>query len=133
MGLVGIIILLLIMTFNGLEMSAVTKLAMVMAGADGKVEQTELTYMAIEMARFGIKDAEPVIKGANAMDPTIAMAIIEKFDYERKKYVAAYLGTMMAADGNIDDKELAIWRLTSTLCGLPSMNIQDAINYIKNL
>lgn len=121
------------MTFNGLEMSAVTKLAMVMAGADGKVEQSELTYMALEMARFGIKDSEPIIKGANAMDPTIAMAIIEKFDYERKKYVAAYLGTMMAADGDIDDKELAVWRLTSTLCGLPSMTIQEAINHIKSI
>ena len=114
-------------------MSAVTKLAMVMAGADGKVEQSELTYMALEMARFGIKDADPVINGANAMDPTIAMAIIGKFDYERKKYVAAYLGTMMAADGDIDDKELAVWRLTSTLCGLPSMTIQEAINHIKNI
>lgn len=122
-----------IMTFNGLEMSAVTKLALVMAAADGKVEKSELAYMAIEMARFGIQDAETVLNGAQAMDPTIAMAIVEKFDYERKKYVAAYLGTMMAADGDIADKELAIWRLTSTLCGLPSMNIQEAINHIKNL
>ena len=30
-------------------------------------------------------------------------------------------------------KELSLWRLTSTLCGLPSMNIQEAINHIKNL
>ena len=121
------------MSFTGLEMSAITKLAMVMAAADGKVEQSELAYMAIEMARFGIQDADPVLNGAKAIDPTIAMAIVEKFDYERKKYVAAYLGTMMAADGDIDDKELAVWRLTSTLCGLPSMTIKEAVNYIKNL
>ena len=114
-------------------MSAITKLALAMAAADGEVEKTELTYMAIEMARFGINDAEPILKGAEAMDPTIALAIVEKFDYERKKYVAAYLGTMMAANGDIDDKELALWRLTSTLCGLPSMNIQEAINHIKNI
>lgn len=120
------------MSFTGLEMSALTKLAMVMAGADGKVEQSELAYMAVEMARFGVMDAEPVIRGANAMDPTIALAIVEKFDYERKKYVAAYLGTMMAADGNIDDKELAIWKLTSSLCGLPSMNIKEAVEFIQN-
>ena len=121
------------MTFDGLEMSAVTKLAMVMAAADGKVEKSELAYMAIEMARFGIKDPDPILNGAEKMDPGIAMAIVEKFDYERKKYVAAYLGTMMASDGDIDEKELAIWKLTSTLCGLPSMNIKDAINHIKNL
>lgn len=114
-------------------MSAVTKLALVMAAADGKVENSELAYMALEMARFGIQDAEPILNGARTMEPSIAMAIVERFDYERKKYVAAYLGTMMAADGNIADKELAIWRLTSTLCGLPSMNIQEAINHIKNM
>ena len=34
---------------------------------------------------------------------------------------------------DIDDKELAVWRLTSTLCGLPSMTIKEAINHIKNL
>lgn len=121
------------MTFTGLEMTAVTKLAMVMVAADGKVEQTELACMAVEMARFGIKDADPILEGAKTMNPTIAMAIVEKFDSERKKYVAAYLGTMMAADGDINDKELAVWRLTSTLCGLPSMNIHDAIDYITSL
>lgn len=114
-------------------MSAITKLALVMAAADGKIEKTELTYLAIELARFGVQDAEPLINGAQAMDPTIAMAIVEKFDYEKKKYVAAYLGTMMAANGEIDDKELAVWRLTSTLCGLPTMDIQEALYHIKNL
>lgn len=104
-----------------------------MVGADGKVESTELACMAIEMARFGIKDSEPIIKAANSMDPTIAMAIVEKFDYEKKKYVTAYLGTIMAADGDIDDKELAIWKLTSSLCNLPSMNIKEAVNYMQNL
>lgn len=121
------------MTFTGLEMSAVTKLAMIMAAADGKVENSELAYMAVEMARFGVQDADSILNGAKAMDPTIAMAVVEKFDFERKKYVAAYLGVMMASDGKIDDKELAIWKLTSSLCGLPSMNIQDAVNHIKNM
>ena len=121
------------MTFNGMEMSAITKLALIMAAADGKIENTEVAYMAIEMNRFGITNADPIIKGAEAMDPAIAMAIVGKFDYERKKYVAAYLGTMMAADGNVADKELAVWKVTSTLCGLPLMNIQDAISHIRNL
>lgn len=121
------------MTFTGLEMTAVTKLAMVMVSADGKVEQTELACMAVEMARFGIQDADPIIDAANSMEPTIAMAIVEKLDYEKKKYVSAYLGTIMAIDKDIDDKELAVWKLTSTLCGLPSMNIKEAIDYMANL
>ena len=104
-----------------------------MAAADGKVEKSELTYIALEMARFGVKDADSILKGAEEMDPTIALSIVSKMTPKEKKYVAAYLGTIMAVDGDIDAKELSLWRLTSSLCGLPTMNIQEAIQYIKEM
>ena len=121
------------MTFTSIEMSAIAKLALAMAGADGKVDKSELTYIALEMARFGVKDADPILKGADEMDPTIALSIVSKMTPKEKKYVAAYLGTVMAVDGNINEKELSLWRLSSTLCGLPTMNIQEAINHIKTM
>lgn len=121
------------MTFTSIEMSAIAKLALAMAGADGNVEKSELSYIALELARFGVKDANPILKGADDMDPTIALSIVSKMTFEEKKYVAAYLGTLMAVNGEIDDKELSLWKLTSTLCGLPSMNIQEAINHIQNI
>ena len=104
-----------------------------MAAADGKVEKSELTYIALEMARFGVKDADSILKGAEEMDPTIALSIVSKMTPKEKKYVAAYLGTIMAVNGDIDAKELSLWRLTSSLCGLPTMNIQEAIQYIKEM
>ena len=124
---------LIIMTFTSIEMSAISKLALAMAAADGKVEKSELGYIALELTRFGVKDADPILKGADEMDPTIALSIVSKMTPKEKKYVAAYLGTVMAVDRNIDDKELSLWRLTSTLCGLPTMNIQEAIQYIKEM
>lgn len=132
LGLVGII-LLLIMTFTSIEMSAIAKLALAMAAADGKVEKSELSYIALELARFGVKDPDPILKGADDMDPSIALSVVSRMTLDEKKYVTAYLGTLMAVNGDIDEKELALWRLTSTLCGLPSMNIQEAINYIQNM
>ena len=39
----------------------------------------------------------------------------------------------MASDGDIDDNELALWTLISTLCGLPTMTVMEAINNMKNL
>lgn len=46
------------MTFNELQMIAIAKLAKAMIAADGKVEQAELTAMAIEFTKFGVsKDA----------------------------------------------------------------------------
>lgn len=121
------------MTFTSIEMSAITKLALAMAAADGKVEKSELAYIALEMSRFGVKDADTVIEGANALDASDALSIVSRMTSEEKKYVTAYLGTLMAANGEIDEKELALWRLTSSLCGLPSMTIIEAINYVKNM
>lgn len=121
------------MTFTRIEMSAITKLALAMANADGKIEKSELNYIALELARFGVRDCEPIIDGANEMDGSDALSIVAKMTDEEKKYVAAYLGTVMAVDNDIDEKELALWRLTSTLCGLPTMNILEAIEYVKNI
>jgi hypothetical protein len=121
------------MTFTGIEMAAITKLALAMAAADDRVEKSELAYIALELARFGVKDADPILKGADEMDPTIALSIVANMTPKEKKYVAAYLGTLMAVNGDIDEKELSLWRLTSSLCGLPTMNITEAINYVKNM
>lgn len=67
------------------------------------------------------------------MESSLAIALIAGMDDERKKYVASYLGTIMAADGDIDDRELVLWQLVSTLCDLPTMSVGDAISNMKNL
>lgn len=62
-----------------------------------------------------------------------ALAILVSLDDERKKYVSSYLGTIMVSDGDIDEKEMALWQLISTLCGFPTMSIKDAVNNMANL
>lgn len=42
------------MIFNELQMIAIAKLAKAMIAADGKVEQAELTAMALEFTKFGV-------------------------------------------------------------------------------
>lgn len=46
-----------------------------------------------------------------------------------EKYVTGYLATIMAADGEIADSEVSLWRLISTLANLPAMNIGEAITF----
>jgi hypothetical protein len=121
------------MTFTSIEMAAITKLAKAMAAADGKLENNEASYIALELMRFDVKNPDPILKGADEMDPTIALSIVSKMTREEKKYVTAYLGALMAVDGDIDDKELALWNLTSALCDLPTMNVKEAIEYIKKM
>ena len=52
---------------------------------------------------------------------------------ELKKYDASYLVVIMVSDGDVNEQELILWNLVSTLCSLPEMNITEAINNMKNL
>ena len=61
------------------------------------------------------------------------VGIISNFDYERKEYVSSYLAIIMISDGEIDDKEVALWQLVSLLCGLPEMDVNQAIDNMNNL
>ena len=123
------------MRFTELEFSAITKIVIAVINADGRVEENEVRCMAKEALRFGFKDndIEKFITEANTMETSQAIAVINSFDDERKKYVCAYLGTIMAVDGNLNDKEVALWRLVSSMCRLPEMSIKESITYISSM
>ncbi len=61
------------------------------------------------------------------------MEIIKSMDYQKKKYVAAYLGTIMMIDEDIDEKEFAVWNRIITMAGLPTMSVREAAMYIAEL
>ena len=120
------------MKFNKVEMTAIMSMVHAMMVADGKLEDEETSMVTSEMLKFGIplEDFKEIFLRGRDMDPDISIDIVSKMNYEQKKYVAAYLGTLMAIDNDIDDKEMALWRLLSQLCGLPSMSVIDAVRYI---
>jgi uncharacterized membrane protein YebE (DUF533 family) len=123
------------MTFKKIEFAAIVKLAIAMAGADGVVAENEKKAIALELARFGVSESDlPLLLAtAQAMKPTDELLIVNNMNDEQKKYVAAFLGTLMAVDGEIAEDEMKLWRLTSTLCGLPTMNVAEAIQYMTNM
>lgn len=120
------------MKFNRIEMTAIMNMVHAMIVADGVVKDEETSLISAEMVRFGIpfEDFKEIFIQGRDMDPAIAVEIVSKMTYEQKKYVAAYLGTIMAIDNDIDDKEMALWRLLSTLCALPTMTVADAVRYM---
>lgn len=123
------------MTFKKIEFAAIVKLAIAMAGADGVVAENEKKAIALELARFGVSESDlPLLLAtAQAMKPTDELLIVNNMNDEQKKYVAAFLGTLMAVDGEIAEDEMKLWRLTSTLCSLPTMNVAEAIQYMTNM
>ena len=124
-----------IMTFSGQELTGIIKMAKSMVLADGKIEPSEIAVMTREFMRFGVlqDQVDLLLKASDNIEASQAVALIARMDEERKKYVASYLGVIMASDGDIDDNELALWTLISTLCGLPTMTVMDAINNMKDL
>lgn len=122
------------LSFNRMEMKAILQIAGAMAGADGRAHPNEVKMMINECGRFGIdaEEARILLLEAKNMDGAEALAAIATMTDAQKRYVCAYLGTMIAIDGDIDDKETALWQLISTLCKLPTMNIADALEYMAN-
>ena len=123
------------MTFNGEQLSAIVHLAKCMAAADGKVLPKELTVIANELARFGVfgNATDAILTASDAMNGAQSIAIVSAMNSEQKKYVCAYLGSLMAIDGDIDDNEMQLWSLTTALCDLPEMNAAQALQYMANL
>lgn len=116
-------------------MAAIIKLAKLMALADGRPDKKELQIMSTELMRFGVpaEQLEGLLQAGDELDPTQALGVISSLDTERKRYVSSYLGALMAIDGDIHDDELKLWQLISTICGLPTMSVGDAISTMASL
>lgn len=122
------------LSFTTQEMIAILATGARMALADGRTDQKEVRMVQIELNRFGVPEEhmEKLIDAAGEMNGVDALQIISEMEDAQKRYVCAYLGTMMAIDGDIDDEELGIWRMVSTVCELPDMTVKEAIDYMAN-
>lgn len=123
------------MVFTNEELAAILRLAHAMANADGKVTNEEAQIVAIEMIRFGVDEnkARLIAEIGDNMSYSECCQIVSRMTTEEKKYVTAYLGTIICADGNIDDAEIKLWSLISALCDLPVMSIKDAVRIMASL
>lgn len=123
------------MRFNGEELAAVMKMAIAMAGADGRNDNRGMEVIRNELTRFGASVGQMLAlsREAQNMEFQKAISIISNFDYEQKKYVSSYLAVIMIADDEIDGKEVALWQFVSLLCGLPEMDVKQAVDNMNNL
>ena len=123
------------MFFTNNELCAVLKLALVMANADGKVSEEESAMMCLELLRFGVDQdkVKTLARLGDKMSNVEACKIVSNMTADEKKYVTAYLGTIICADGKIDDSELKTWALITALCDLPTMSIGEAITIMSDL
>ena len=123
------------MTLNGKQMTALVKMMKLIMAADGVIEEAEIKYLGLELARFNVPAShlEGLLALSDAMEFSEAISIISSLDNTHKNYVTAALGAMIAADGDVDDAEIKIWSLVSALCNLPEMSIKQAAAMIMTM
>lgn len=123
------------MTFTNEELSAIYRLAQAMAQADGKVAKEEIAIIILELQRFGVDQnkAKIIIEMSEKMSYSEACQIVSRMIPSEKRYVTAYLGALICADGNIDDSEMKLWSLITAICDLPEMNIFEALDIMAKL
>ena len=121
------------MILTGNQLSALVKMGVAMALADGKVEEMEKVAIAFELVKFGVpqEDAGNIIKNSQSMDFSDALAILATMTAEQKKYATGYLAAVMASDKDIDSTEVKLWQLICTLGNFPNMNIGEALTFWK--
>ena len=122
------------MNFNGIQMAAVIKAANSMIAADGRIDESETQLLSRELINFGVTpDQLPQLLAlSQAMEPTTMLSALASMNDSQKKYVSGFLATIMISDGDIDDAEMKLWQLTSTLMGCPTMTLQEALKYWEN-
>lgn len=123
------------MVFTNEELSAILRLAHAMANADGKITKEETGMIFLELHRFGVDQAKAKLLAeiGDKMSYAEACQIVSRMTTQEKRYVTAYLGTLICADGDINDSELKLWSLITALCDLPQMSIGEAIQIMANL
>lgn len=121
--------------FKSHEMYAVYKVASMMANADGVIYPDEVKIISDEMESLGVKsdkDKKILEDNGKIMRPLDALNIISNLTEDQKKHINAFFGSIISIDGDIDDAELALWRLVGELCELPKMSVRQAINLFSN-
>ena len=71
------------MIFTNQELSAIFKMATVVANADGNISNEETALMAIELVRFGVSEEKShiIMRESLNLSPAEACIIISKMTY----------------------------------------------------
>jgi uncharacterized tellurite resistance protein B-like protein len=121
------------MQFSGKEMAALLKAAKLMALADGRMTEDEKKVMIADLKSFGVNidtlQSVAMEAAADAMEGAEVLAVLSAMNSEQKKYACGYLASVMAADGEIHNKEVELWTLISLLAGFPTMSAGEAIAF----
>ena len=117
--------------FSVQELVAIYKVAEKMVWADGVVQPEEIVVVEEAMQKAdasSLEDLAHIKEQSRHMSDEDCNGTLAFLDIEQKKFVSSMLGAISSSDGDIDDRELELWRNICEKCDLPIMNNRQAIN-----
>lgn len=118
------------------ELSAVTALGLFASAIDGDIDEKELQLIFSHLGTFtdDIYLRRQLLKDAGNIPFIEAAAVINCMDYDQKRHFAAFIGSIILADGKLTDEELEYWKNLSAATNLPVMTIQEAAEiFLSNM
>ena len=117
------------------ELAAMVKLANYMAEADGIVDEGEFAIILDEIEKFGVTEEvfDEILATSIEMDAAVAIKTIEKLGKDEKKYISAFLVVMMIIDEELHETEIKLLNFVSTLCELPLLSLEEAVDIMESL
>lgn len=122
------------MKFSDKELGYVLRAGYEMTKADGHIlpSELEVLFRSLPGVTFGSARARALAGYADTIAHDEMVDGIRAFDIEKKRFVSAYLATIMISDGHADDSELTLWRTMTATCGLPQSTIREAVTFWVN-
>jgi len=114
------------MWFTDREKQAIQTVACAMGAADDEADAREVVLITLVNEKLGIPS------DISTIDLGSAMNVISAMTAEEKRFVCAYMGTLLSIDGDIDPREMLFWGLLTERCHFPEMTIEAARNYMSN-
>ena len=123
-----------VMQFNGAQLAAILKAAQLMSMADGKIENSEVEFIASEFSSFNVDrdQFKLIVKAADEMEAEDMVKFLSSLDGTQKKYVCGFLAVIVIADKDIDEAEIKMWQMLCTMCKFPEMTVKEAMEFYAN-
>lgn len=123
-------------SFTSEELQAVCCVAIIMIKSDRVIKDIETATLLRELGRFapeGLNRIAALIQLGMKMDEKRCYSLIKAMNSNQKYYISCLLMTLMVVDQDIADAEKLALAILVTLCGLPVVKLEDAIQYMVEL
>ncbi len=117
------------------EITAVCKLAYMIAKVDGEVaeQETRVTVMALNDFNLSQIDRIKILAKSSVLEKEDVRCTISLMSYKQKHYVSSLLVTTLFADGRVNENEVKLINAFTSMYDLPEVSNAEAILTITNM